>query len=302
MSNSRAGFFFGVTAYVLWGLFPLYWPLLEPAGAGEILAHRIFWSCLTLAVLVFAFRRVRQFRAILSDRRTFLLLALAACVVSLNWGTYIWAVNNDRVVESSLGYFINPLVTVLMGIVVLGERLRRGQWLAMAIAASAVVVLTIEYGHPPWVALVLACSFGTYGLAKKLAGVDAIESMALETLLVAPFAAGYLAWLASRDQSHFAAEGTGHVLLLMSTGIVTAVPLLCFGAAAVRVPMVTIGLLQYLAPVLQFALGVLWFREDMPAGRWIGFVLVWIALILFTFEAIRHRRRQLRLAADASAL
>ena len=300
MSESRRGFLFGVTAYVLWGAFPLYWPLLEPAGAIEILAHRIVWSGLTLGLLVLVLRRRAQFLAILHDARALKLLLVAAATISVNWATYIWAVNNNHVVEASLGYFINPLVSVAMGVLILKESLRRLQWLAIAIALIAVVVLTLDYGKPPWVALVLACSFGTYGLAKKLAGVGAVESLGFETLAIAPFAAAYLGWLGVQGQSSFLDRGPWVALLFVSTGIVTAIPLICFGAAAIRVPMVTLGLLQYLAPILQFALGVFWFHESMPPARWIGFVLVWIALVLLTFEAYGHRRRQLKIAAEAS--
>ena len=299
VSRSRQGFLFGIAAYLLWGGFPLYWPLLEPAGSVELLAHRILWSAVTLGVLVLVLRRSRQFRALFGDRRVFLLLALAAVVITVNWGTYIYGVTNDRVVETSLGYFINPLVTVLMGVVLLGERLSRPQWVAIGVGGLACLVLTVDYGHPPWIALVLAFSFGTYGLAKKQAGAEAVESLTLETLLVAPLALGYLAWLVAHNRSTFGTEGIGHALLLMSAGLVTAVPLLCFGAAAIRVPMVTLGLLQYLAPILQFLLGVLWFQEDMSTGRWVGFALVWVALAIFTFESIRYRRRQLRVAAEA---
>ena len=302
MSRSRQGFLFGIAAYLLWGGFPLYWPLLEPAGSVELLAHRILWSVVTLGVLVLVLRRSRQFRALFGDRRVFLLLALAAVVITVNWGTYIYGVTNDRVVETSLGYFINPLVTVLMGVVLLGERLSRPQWVAIGVGGLACLVLTVDYGHPPWIALVLAFSFGTYGLAKKQAGAEAVESLTLETLLVAPLALCYLAWLVAHNQSTFGTEGTGHALLLMSAGLVTALPLLCFGAAAIRVPMVTLGLLQYLAPILQFLLGVLWFQEDMSTGRWIGFALVWVALAIFTFESVRNRRRQLRVAAEAVAV
>ena len=229
-------------------------------------------------------------------------LIVAAALISVNWLTYIWAVNNNHVVESSLGYFINPLVSVLMGILVLGETLRRGQQAAVALAFVAVAVLAIDYGRPPWIALVLAGSFGTYGLAKKLANAGAVESLAFETLLIAPFALAYVGWLATQQTSNFGSHGVGHALLLASTGVVTAVPLICFGAAATRVPLVTLGLLQYLAPVLQFALGVFVLGEPMPLGRWVGFVLVWAALALFTTEALRFRRQQLRLAAHASAL
>ena len=284
----------------MWGAFPLYFPLLEPGGADEILGHRMVWSAVTMALIVVLLRRRASLLALVRDRRRLRLLALAAVVITVNWLTYIWGVNNDRVVETSLGYFINPLVTVLMGVVILGERLRPLQWLAMGVAAAAVAVLTVDYGRVPWVAMVLAFSFGTYGLAKKSAGAGAVESLTLETMMVAPFALAYLLWLGAQGSADFGAHGASHALLLMTTGIVTAIPLICFGAAAVRVPMVTLGLLQYVAPVLQFALGVFWFGEDMPPGRWIGFTLVWVALALFTTEAIQHRRRQLRLTVPAS--
>ncbi|MGH3346288.1 MAG: EamA family transporter RarD [Nocardioides sp.] len=302
MSEERRGFGYGVAAYGLWGIFPLYWPLLEPAGAIEILAHRILWSLVTVLLVVLLLRRAARVRAVFADPRARLILLGAAAVISVNWFGYIWGVNNDRVVETSLGYFINPLVTVLMGVVVLGERLRRLQWYALGLAAVAVVVLTVDYGRPPWIALLLAFSFATYGLAKKKANVDAVESLTVETIYIAPVAAAYVAWLAWQGSSSFGAEGAGHTALFTTTGIVTVIPLLCFGAAAIRVSMVTIGLLQYIAPIAQFALGVLWFHEPMPASRWIGFVLVWIALVVFTYEAATHRRRQLRLAADASAV
>ena len=301
MPDARRGLLLGVVAYVLWGLFPLYWPLLEPAGAFEILAHRVVWSCLTMFVLMLLLRRTPQLVAIWRDRRVRLLLTVAAVVISVNWATYIWGVNNDRVVETSLGYFINPLVTVLMGVLILHERLRPLQWVAMGIATTAVVVLTLDYGRLPYVALVLALTFGSYGLCKKTANVGATDSLTYETAVIAPFALAYVGWLGATGGSNFANHGLGHSLLFLTTGIVTAVPLICFGAAATRVSMVSLGLLQYLAPILQFALGVLWFHEDMPAGRWFGFVLVWIALAIFTVEAVNHRRRQLRLTAAASA-
>jgi len=301
VSEQRRGLLLGITAYVLWGGFPLYWPHLEPAGAIEILAHRVLWSLLTMGLLVLVLRRTSQFRALFSHRRTFLLLAAAAFTITFNWATYIWGVNNGKVVETSLGYFINPLVTVLMGVFILGERLRPLQWMAMAVAGLAVVVLTLDYGRLPWVALVLAFSFGSYGLCKKQAGAPAVESLTLETMLIAPVALTYLSWLGLRGDAGFTHHGAGHVLLFMSTGLITAVPLICFGGAAIRVPLVTLGLLQYLAPVLQFALGVLWFHEAMPAGRWIGFVLVWVALTIFTVESLRHRRRTLQLMAEVGA-
>ncbi len=281
---------FGTGAYALWGLFPLYWPLLEPAGAVEILAHRIVWSALTMAILVIMLRRTAPVLAVLRDRRQLTLLTTAAVVISFNWAVYIYGVNNDRVIEAALGYFINPLVTVLLGVFVLGEQLRRLQWVALGIASLAVVVLTIDYGHPPWVALVLAFSFGSYGLAKKQANVRPVESLTVETMVLAPVALAYVAFLVATGGSTFGSQGTGHALLFPTTGIVTAIPLILFGAAAIRVPLVALGMLQYLAPIIQFALGVLLFHEEMTDGRWAGFGLVWVALVIFTVEAINHRR------------
>jgi chloramphenicol-sensitive protein RarD len=254
-----------------------------------------------MLVILVAWRKVPNLKALLRDRPKLLIISGAAVVISFNWGGYIWGVNNGRVVETSLGYFINPLVTVLMGVVFLRERLRRLQWVAMGIAFVAVVVLAVDYGRPPWVALLLAFSFGTYGLAKKQAGAGAVESITVETLVLFPFAAAYIWWLMSTGQSNFATHGPSHAALYATTGIITAVPLMLFGAAAIRVSMVSLGLLQYLAPTIQFALGILVFHEAMPASRWIGFGLVWIALGIFTVEAVNHHRRQLRLVAHASA-
>ena len=299
-SPSRRGLLYGAAAYGLWGLFPLYWPLLEPAGAVEILAHRVLWSALTISLVVTLLRRWGAVRSVWRDRRSRLLLVSAALVISVNWSIYIYGVNSGRVVETSLGYFINPLVTVLMGVLVLSERLRRLQWVALGLAAGAVVVLTLDYGRLPWIALVLAFSFGTYGLLKKQAGVAALESLTIETVVLAPVATAYLVWLGAQGDSSFLAHGAGHSALFLTTGVVTVVPLVFFGAAAIRLPLVTIGLLQYLAPVLQFLLGVFWYHEDMPAARWIGFTLVWVALALFTLEAIQHRRRHLRLLGESA--
>jgi chloramphenicol-sensitive protein RarD len=286
----------------MWGLFPLYFPLLEPAGSLEMLAHRVVWSTLTVGLLVLLLRLRPTLVAVLRDRRTVVLLCLAALAISVNWGAYIYGVTSDRVVETALGYFMNPLVTVLMGVVLLKERLRPLQWAALAVAGVAVVVLTLAYGRPPWVAIVLAFSFACYGLAKKTASVGAVESLAVETAVLAPLALGFLLLIGLAGTAEVGQHGVGHALLFTSTGIVTAVPLICFGAAATRVSLTTLGLLQYLAPVLQFLLGVLWFQEEMPTARWVGFSLVWLALVLFTTEALRHHRRQLALTAEASAV
>lgn len=299
MSEARKGLLFGFSAYALWGVVPIYWPLLQPAGSVEILAHRVLWSCLMMGLLVVVMNRTSHFRALFTDRRILGLLVLGAVIVTVNWGVYIWGVTSGRVVETSLGYFINPLVTVLMGVLLLGERLRPLQWWALGVAVTAVVVLSIDYGRLPYIALILAFSFATYGLIKKTANVGAVESIALETLVLVPVAASYLTWLVRAGESHFTGYGLTHSVLFISTGAVTAIPLILFGAAAIRVPMVSLGLLQYLAPTLQFLLGIFWFHEEMPAGRWAGFVLVWVALAMFTTETLRHRR-QVRLAVEAS--
>ena len=301
MSEGRRGFLFGVAAYGLWGLFPLYWPLLQPAGAVEILAHRVVWSLVFVLALLALRRRTGNLRAIFADRRTRWTLVYAAVVVAINWVTYIWGVNNGHVVETSLGYFINPLVSVLLGVVVLHERLRGVQWVAVGIGCLAVIVLTVDYGQPPWIALTLAVSFGSYGLAKKKADVGAIEGLSVETLVLLPLAMGYLLFLQTGGQLQFGQHGWGHALLLVGTGVVTAIPLLFFGAAATRISLSTLGLLQYLAPLMQFALGLLVFHEPMSAARWVGFSLVWLALALLTGESLVNRQRRVRVLAQASA-
>lgn len=283
----RRGIAYGVAAYVMWGLVPLFWPLLQPAGAIELLSHRFVWSLLLMMVLIVGLRRLRSTWALVRNPRTALLLAVAAITITSNWGFYIWGVNSGRVVETSLGYFINPLVSIVMGVVIYRERLRPLQWIAVAVAAAAIVILTVDYGHVPWLALVLACSFGTYGLVKKAAGAGAFDSLTVETAYVAPLALAYLFWLGGRG--HFTGS-SGHMLLFAATGVVTALPLICFGAAATRVPMVTLGLLQYLAPILQFGIGVMVRHESMSTGRWIGFGIVWVALALFAHDAVRAAR------------
>lgn len=275
---------------MLWGLFPLYWPLLEPASSWEILAHRMVWSFVFLLVINGFLRTWPQVRAAMLGSRTRRLLLLAAALVSVNWGTYIWAVNHGYVVEAALGYFINPLVSVALGVLVLGETLRRLQWIAVGIAGFAVAVLTVSYGRPPWIALILAFSFGLYGLVRKQAAVPAVPALTVETAFQAPFALGYLFLLAATGQLTFGTD-PANSLLLMTSGIATTVPLLLFGAAAIRLPLVVLGLLQYLAPVIQFLLGVTYFDEHMPLARWAGFALVWLALLLFTSDVVHSTRR-----------
>ncbi|SOD84496.1 EamA family transporter RarD [Streptomyces sp. Ag109_G2-15] len=287
----RAGLLNGFAAYGMWGLVPLFWPLLKPAEALEILAHRMVWSLLFVAVALLVLRRWAWAGELLRQPRRLGLIALAAAFITVNWGVYIWAVNAGHVVETSLGYFINPLVTIAMGVLILKERLRPVQWAAVGVGVAAVVVLAVGYGRPPWISLCLAFSFATYGLVKKKVALGGIESLAAETAIQFLPALGYLLWLTAHGGSTFASEGAGHTALLASTGIVTALPLVCFGAAAIRVPLSTLGLLQYLAPVFQFLLGVLYFHEAMPAARWAGFGLVWLALVLLTSDALRAARR-----------
>ncbi|MBV1947670.1 EamA family transporter RarD [Streptomyces sp. BV129] len=289
----RIGLLNGIAAYGMWGLVPLFWPLLKPAGAMEILAHRMVWSLVFVAVALLVVRRWAWAGELLRQPRRLGLIAVAAAVITVNWGVYIWAVNSGHVVEASLGYFINPLMTIALGVLLLKERLRPTQWAAVGVGFAAVVVLTVGYGQPPWISLCLAVSFATYGLVKKKVGLGGVESLAAETAIQFLPALAYLIWLSTHGDLTFATEGPGHAALLASTGIVTALPLVCFGAAAIRVPLSTLGLLQYLAPVFQFLLGILYFHEAMPPERWAGFALVWLALILLTADAMRsaHRAR-----------
>ncbi|MEV0184042.1 EamA family transporter RarD [Streptomyces sp. NPDC050625] len=294
----RTGLLNGFAAYGMWGLVPLFWPLLKPAGSVEILAHRMVWSLAFVAVALVFVRRWAWAGELLRQPRRLALVGLAAAVITVNWGVYIWAVNAGHVVEASLGYFINPLVTIAMGVLLLKERLRPVQWVAVGVGFAAVLVLTIGYGQPPWISLCLAFSFATYGLVKKKVNLGGIESLAAETAIQFLPALGYLLWLTARGDSTFSTGGTGHSTLLASTGIVTALPLVCFGAAAIRVPLSTLGLLQYLAPVFQFLLGILYFHEAMPPERWAGFALVWLALSLLTWDALRTARRSARALAE----
>jgi chloramphenicol-sensitive protein RarD len=284
----------GFAAYGMWGLFPLFFPLLKPAEPVEVLAHRMVWSLVAVALALLVLRRWRWAGELLRQPRRLALISVASAVIAVNWGVYIWAVNNDRVVEASLGYFINPLVTIAMGVLLLKERLRPVQWAAVGIGFAAVLVLTIGYGRPPWISLVLAFSFATYGLVKKKVNLSGLESLAAETAIQFLPALAFLVWLSADGGSTFTSEGPGHAALLATTGLVTALPLVCFGAAAIRVPLSTLGLLQYLAPVFQFLLGILYFREAMPAERWAGFALVWLALTLLTADAWRSARRSAR--------
>jgi chloramphenicol-sensitive protein RarD len=292
--TDRVGLALGLSCYFLWGAFPLYFRLLDQASAAEIVAHRAVWSlgfCLVALVLV---RSVRQFVAVLRRPAMVAQLAVAAVLVASNWLVYVYGVNSGRTVDAALGYFINPLVTVLLAVLVLRERLRPMQWVASGIGGAAFVVIAVGYGELPWIALTLALTFGLYGLAKNRVGrtVCALPGLAVETTLLFPLAVGYLGWLSVTGAGTFGAAGpdrVSHMVLLAAAGPLTAVPLLMFGAAARRLPLSVVGMLQYLTPVLQLLVGVLVFHEPMPAERWAGFVLVWVAIALLTVDGWRHR-------------
>ena len=287
----RGGLPAGIAAYLLWGGLPLYFPLLAPSDPVEIIAHRVVWSLLFCLVLLQLTGGWQAFAAILRDRALVLRLTVAAVLLAVNWLVFVHGVTTGHVVDAALGYFINPLVTIALAVLVLGERLRTVQWVAVACGAAAVVVLTVGYGRLPWIALVLATSFGVYGLIKSRVGarVAALPGLAAETAVLTPVAIGYLVWLHATGVGTFGTDV--HGLALVGTGVLTAVPLLLFNSAARRLPLTTVGLLQYLAPVLQLAIGVLVRGEQMPPARWWGFGLVWVALAVLTVDGLRHSRR-----------
>ena len=283
------GLLYGLGAYASWGVFPAFFPLLKPAGAFEILAHRVVWTVALMAVILVVGRQVAAVRRI--SGRTWLLLACASALISTNWLIYIYAVNSGHVVDAALGYFVTPLVSVALGVVFFAERLNRAQGTALAIAVAAVVLLSVGVGGVPLIGLGLALSFGLYGAVKKVVAVDPRVSVGMETAIAAPFALGYLVFLQTTGAAHFANNGPGHIALMLLCGPVTAIPLLLFGAAAQRLPLVTIGLLQYLTPSMQMTWGVVVGHEPMPPARWAGFALIWLALAVFTADAVSRTYR-----------
>ena len=295
-SSSGTGLIFAIAAYGLWGFLPIFFLLLAPSGAIEIVAWRIVLSLVFCALLLTVTRGWPRLIAILRDRRTTLIMGLAGAFILVNWVVYVFATLTGHVVEASLGYFTNPIVTVLLGVFVLRERLRVLQWVSIGISATAVLVLAVNYGKFPWIAIALAFSFGFYGLIKKQVGgrVDAVSGLTLETAWLAPAAIAALVATVVTTGLTIGTVSVAHTILLLSAGAVTAIPLLFFAAAARRLPLTTMGLTQYLAPILQFVIGVVVLHEDMPVARWIGFSLVWVALIVLTvdmFVAGRGPRR-----------
>lgn len=279
----------GAAAYGIWGTFPLYWTLIRHVPTAQVMGHRIVWSCLVLAAFVAATRRTMALAGV--PRGVLIPYSLAAVLIGANWTIYVWAVNAGFVVETSLGYFITPLVNVLLGVLVLGEHLRRLQWIAVALAAGGVLHLTRVYGAPPWIAIGLAVTFGTYGLIKKRAPLGPVDGLFLETAILAGPALAFLLIVQRGGDGMFLRAGTQTDLLLAGTGLLTVVPLLLFATAVRRVPLSVMGILQFIAPTMQFLLGVFVFREPFPSAQLIGFASVWIALGLFAADGMLSRRR-----------
>ena len=300
---SRPGLLYAFGAYGLWGLFPLYFLTLEPATPFEVVGYRILFSLIFCVFLIAVSRKWRQLIVILKQRKLMLTLGVAAVLIYINWQVFILAVLSNQIVESSLGYFINPIVTVVLGVIVLREKLRTMQWVAVGISFVAVIVLTVSYGAIPWISLTLAASFGLYGLIKKRTGVsvDAISGLTIETMWMTPVAIIQLIIVSNLVGLSFFGYGLTHTLLLASAGVVTAVPLIMFGAGARRLPLTAIGLIQYSTPVFSFLMAVFVLHEPMPPVRWVGFFIIWVALIVLTTDMLRHGKAN-RLARAAEEL
>jgi chloramphenicol-sensitive protein RarD len=289
---SRSGLAFAIAAYALWGFLPIYFIALEPAGPIEIVGWRVLLSLAFCVLLITVTRAWRPFMALVRDRRVLFTMGLAGVLIFVNWSTYVYATLTNQVVEAALGYFINPIVTVFLGVLVLRERLNLTQWVAVGISIVAVVVLAVGYGQLPWIALVLAFSFGFYGLIKKRVGpkVDAVSGLTLETAWLAPLAVAQLVFVAMTSGLTMGTVSPWHSALLLMAGVVTAIPLLLFAAASRRLPLIFMGFIQYFAPFIQFLVGVFILQEPMPPERWVGFGLVWVALLVLTFDLVRSAR------------
>ena len=289
MNKERLGLVYGVSAYVLWGMFPLYWPLLEPANPLEIVSHRAVWTMVFCLIVLYLTKALKSTLATFKRPKVAAKLFVTTILISINWLVYIWATNNGHVVEASLGYYINPLIVIAFGVILLKEKMRPLQWAAVTIASLGVLVLTIDYGRLPWVALGLALSWGGYGLMKKQLGLGALEGLAIETLIAfIPYCA-YLIFIGSKGDGQFG-HGVGMTILLISAGAVTAIPLLLFNGSTTRLPFTTIGLLQYITPTIQFSIGVWVNHEAMPTARWVGFIFIWMALTTLAIDLLRSGR------------
>lgn len=297
---SRSGLVFAISAYGLWGFLPVYFIALAPTGPFEVVGWRVLLSLVFCALLITVTRAWRPFATILRDRRAVLTMGIAGVLIFVNWQTYVYATLSGQVVEAALGYFINPIVTVFLGVLVLRERLNVTQWVAVGISIVAVVVLAFGYGQLPWIALVLAFSFGFYGLIKKRVGpkVDAVSGLTLETAWLAPLAVVQLVFVSMTTGLTIGTVSGWHTALLLLAGAITAVPLLLFAAAARRLPLIYMGFIQYFAPFIQFIVGVAVLHEPMPLERWVGFALVWVALGVLTFDLVRGVRASRRVPAE----
>jgi chloramphenicol-sensitive protein RarD len=295
----KKGIIYGIGAYLLWGFFPIYWKWLKAVPATQLIAHRIIWSFILLTIIVLATRQGRAFRAAALHRRVVLIYLASGILLAINWLTYVWAVNAGFIVETSLGYFINPLISVLLGVLFLHEKLRTWQWILIGLAAVGVFYVALSYGQFPWIALTLAFSFGIYGLVKKIAPLGSLHGLTLETGLLFLPAVGFLVMMEMQGQGAFLHSGITADLLMAGAGVVTAVPLLMFSSAAQRIPLSMVGVLQYITPTMQFLLGVLVYREPFNRSHLIGFCIVWLALILFWIEGFLASRRLRVEAAEA---
>jgi chloramphenicol-sensitive protein RarD len=289
LSKNKLGLLFGVSAYSLWGAFTLYWPLLETASPLEIVSHRAVWTLIFCFIVLAATKALKSTLVTLKRPTVAAKLFLTSLLISVNWLVYIWATNNEHVVEASLGYYINPLIIIGFGVVFLKEKMRPLQWAAVSIATLGVLVLTFDYGRLPWIALALAVSWGSYGLIKKQLGLGALEGLAIETFISSFFYLAYLVYIGNQGIGQFG-QSWGLTVLLISAGAVTAIPLLLFNGSTNRLPFTTIGLLQYITPTLQFSIGVWVLNEDMPTARWIGFLVIWAALVTLAIDLIRSSR------------
>jgi len=292
-SESTKGTYAGAAVYLFWGSVVLYWPMLEPATAIEILCNRVLWSLLTLLIIVALQKRTKAVIEIFRKKREVFLLLLASILIAANWGLFIWANLNGHILDSSLGYFVTPLLSVLLGVFFFQEKLRSLQWMAIAVATCSLVVFTFSLSGPPWLALSIGATFAAYGYVKKLAQVPAVESLTVETILLTPVAAIYLVLLSLQGNNTFSSFGISHSLWLASAGIVTSLPLLLFGFAAIRVPLSRLGMLQYLSPTISFIVGLFVFNETMSAERLAGFVITWLALAILSYDVIRQRTKKL---------
>ncbi|MDT0267615.1 EamA family transporter RarD [Streptomyces sp. DSM 44915] len=295
---SRSGVVLGLAAFGMWGLLPLYWRLLDDTDVVELLAHRMAWSMPTALLLLLLVRNWSWIGPLLRQPKRLAMVLLSAALITANWAVFIWCVAQDRVLEASLGYFINPLLTIAVGVLVLRERLRPAQWVAVGLGVLAVLVMSVAYGQVPWLSLSLSVSFAAYGLVKKKTALDGLEGFTADTAFQFLPALAVLLVVGARGEGSFTAEGPGHALLLVLSGLATALPLIFFGAATVRLPLSTVGLMQYIAPSTMFLLGLFVFHEEMPPERWLGFGLVWGALSVLTWDVLRQAGRRQRTVAS----